>query len=120
MTDYAAVVDRYLAAWNEPYGVAREAAVAGLWTADGTYTDPLADAEGPAAIAAVIAGAHEMFPGHEFRALPTVDGHHHVVRFGWELVPAGGGEAVAVGFDVAVLAGDRIRAVLGFLDKVPG
>jgi SnoaL-like domain len=120
MTDYAAVVDRYLAAWNEPDEAARAAAVAALWTADGTYTDPLADAAGPGAVTAVIAGAREMFPGYEFRALPTVDGHHHVVRFGWELVPAGGGEAVAVGFDVAVLDGDRIRSVAGFLDQVPG
>jgi hypothetical protein len=121
MTDYAAVVDRYIAAWNEPDEAARRAAVAGLWTADGTYTDPLADAAGPGAIAAVIAAGRDMFPGHEFRALPTVDGHHDLVRFGWELVPTGGGESVAAGFDVAVLAGDgRIRSVLGFLDKVPG
>jgi hypothetical protein len=50
----------------------------------------------------------------------NVDAHHNVVRFSWELVPAAGGESVAVGFDVAVTADDgRIRNVVGFLDKTP-
>jgi hypothetical protein len=70
---------------------------------------------------AVIDGAREMFPGLRFEPAGIVNGHHDVVRFGWQLVPAAGGEPVAVGFDVAELTGDgRIRAVFGFLDKVPG
>ena len=49
-----------------------------------------------------------------------VDAHHNVARFGWELVPAGGGESIVEGFDVAVTADDgRIGSVLGFLDKAP-
>jgi hypothetical protein len=53
-----------------------------------------------------------------FRVGPSVDAHHDLVRFTWELGPAGG-EAVVVGTDVAVLDGDgRIRQVHGFLDKV--
>jgi hypothetical protein len=120
MTDYTAIVDRYLATWNEPDPAARGVAIAEQWTADGTYTDPLADVSGHDGVAAVIAGAREMFPGHEFRALPTVDGHHGIVRFGWELVPSGGTEPTVVGFDVAVVTEDgRLRQVLGFLDKVP-
>ena len=47
--------------------------------------------------------------------------HHNVVRFSWELVPASGGDSVAIGFDVAVTEEDgRIRSVFGFLDKAPG
>jgi hypothetical protein len=35
-------------------------------------------------------------------------------------MPDGGGEAVVEGTDFAVLAGDdRLRAVTGFLDRVP-
>ena len=114
------VADRYVAAWNEPDAEARRHAVAGLWTEDGTYTDPLASAKGHDAIGAVIAGAREMFPGHVFELMDNVDAHHDVVRFGWELVPQGGGESVVTGFDVAVVAGDgRLRNVFGFLDKVP-
>jgi hypothetical protein len=49
-----------------------------------------------------------------------VDGHHEQARFSWHLGPAGAAEPVVVGFDVAVLDGDRIGSVYGFLDKVPG
>lgn len=114
------VIDRYLAAWNEPDADARRRTVAELWTEDGTYTDPLASVEGHEAIGAVIDGARGMFPGHVFRSIGVVDAHHDIVRFGWELVPEGGDESVVIGFDVAVVAGDgRLRNVYGFLDKVP-
>ncbi len=61
-----------------------------------------------------------MFPGHVFRLAGDVDAHHGIARFGWELVPATGGEPLVVGFDVAVAAADgRLRGVYGFLDRVP-
>jgi SnoaL-like domain len=120
MTDYNALVDRYIAVWNEPDAEARGKAIAELLTDDATFTDPLADVSGHDGIAAVIAGARELFPGHEVRALPGIDGHHNLVRFGWEMVPAGGGEPPVIGFDVAVVAeGGRLRAIHGFIDKAP-
>ena len=120
MTDYTNLVDRYLATWNEPDPAARATAIADLWAADGTYTDPLADVTGHDGVAAVIAGAREMFPGHEFRPRPGIDGHHDIVRFGWDLVPDGGTEPTVTGFDIAVLTPEgRLRTILGFLDKVP-
>jgi hypothetical protein len=115
------LVNRYLAVWNTADADARLAAVEDLFTEDATYTDPLADVAGRDGIAAVVAGARDMFPGHEFRPYGTADGHHDLVRFGWEMVPDGGDEPTVIGFDVAVLAPDgRVRAVHGFLDKVPG
>ena len=84
------VIDRYIAAWNEPDADVRRRAVAELWTEDGTYTDPLASVEGHEAIGAVIAGAREMFPGHVFRPIGSVEAHHDIVRFGWELAGVGG------------------------------
>ncbi|MEV0158102.1 nuclear transport factor 2 family protein [Micromonospora sp. NPDC050686] len=120
MNPYSDLVDRYLAVWNEADGDARAAAVGALFTPDATYTDPLAEVRGHEQISAVIGGVQQAFPGHVLRPHGVVDGHHDVVRFGWELVPAGGGEAVVVGFDVAVRDTDgRVRAVHGFLDKVP-
>ncbi|MEW9554335.1 nuclear transport factor 2 family protein [Nonomuraea sp. NPDC050783] len=114
-----ALVERYVAAWNETDADARAKAVAALWTEDGTYTDPLADVAGHDAIAAVIEGAQGMFPGLVFTPGEVYDAHHHIARFTWHLGPAGG-EPVAVGFDVVELAEDgRIRRVLGFLDKAP-
>ncbi|MFD7663984.1 nuclear transport factor 2 family protein [Streptomyces sp. NPDC059788] len=118
---YEDAVARYFAAWNaagaDDGGTAE--AVAAAFTEDATYTDPLADAAGHEQLAAVIAGAHTQFPGFVFRPLGAPDGHHDLVRFGWELVAPDGSAPVA-GFDVAALAADgRIRSVSGFLDRVP-
>ncbi|MGK5637185.1 nuclear transport factor 2 family protein [Streptomyces sp. URMC 126] len=116
---YETAVIRYLAAWNAD-AASLATAVAAAWTEDGSYTDPLAAVTGHEGIAAVIAAAHERFPGFEFRGTGAVDGHHDTVRFGWELVSTADGSAPVAGFDVAVLAEDgRIRSVLGFLDRVP-
>ncbi|MCI2419692.1 nuclear transport factor 2 family protein [Saccharopolyspora sp. K220] len=113
------LLDRYLAAWNERDADKRRAAVDELWTAEGTYTDPLAEVRGRAAIDATIAAVQGQFPDFVFRPGGTFDAHHSIARFTWELGPADG-EAVVVGFDVAVLDDDgRIRDVHGFLDRVP-
>lgn len=117
---YQTAAARYFEAWNatEPEALAK--AVAAAWTADGSYTDPLADVSGHEGIAAVIAGAHEQFPGFVFRPLGAVDGHHDTARFAWELVNEADGSAPVAGFDVVTLdAEGRIRSVLGFLDRVP-
>ncbi|WJV47352.1 nuclear transport factor 2 family protein [Streptomyces flavofungini] len=113
-------VARYFEAWNSADPASLTKAVAAAWTEDGTYTDPLADVSGHARVAAVIAGAREQFPGFSFRHTGEVDGHHGIARFTWELVSDADGSAPVAGFDVIVLAEDgRIRAVHGFLDRVP-
>lgn len=78
-------VARYFAAWNAPSAEARTKAVAEAWTEDGGYTDPLVDVSGRDAIAAVIAGTRAQFPGFAFRLLGRPEGHHDLVRFGWEI-----------------------------------
>ncbi|WP_369255106.1 nuclear transport factor 2 family protein [Streptomyces sp. R35] len=117
---YETAVARYFEAWNAGGQDALAKAVAAAWTTDGRYTDPLADVRGHEQIAALIAAAQEQFPGFAFRRLGAVDGHHDVVRFGWELVSEADGSAPVAGFDVITLDGeDRIRSVYGFLDRVP-
>jgi hypothetical protein len=117
---YADAVARYFEAWNATGEEALGKAVAGAFAEEGRYTDPLADVVGHEAIAAVITGAHEQFPGFVFRLLGDVEGHHDIARFGWELVAVADGSAPVAGFDVVRLAEDgRIRSVLGFLDRVP-
>jgi ketosteroid isomerase-like protein len=123
---YESAVARYFEAWNAGDPEALAKAVAAAWSAEGTYTDPLAAVTGHTEIAGLIAGAHEQFPGFVFRPLGAVDGHHDTARFAWELVsqaggtPSGGGSAPVAGFDVITLDADgRIRSVLGFLDRVP-
>ncbi|MFD8226234.1 nuclear transport factor 2 family protein [Streptomyces massasporeus] len=117
---YEDAVARYFEAWNADDAAARAKAVAAAWTEDGGYTDPLADVRGHEGIAAVIAAAREQFPGFAFRLTGVVDGHHDIARFSWELVSTADGSAPVAGSDVITLDGeDRIRAVLGFLDRVP-
>jgi len=117
---YESAAARYFEAWNATEPEALRKAVAAAWTADGGYTDPLADVRGHEGVTAVITAAHEQFPGFVFRPLGTVDGHHDTARFGWELVSEADGSAPVAGFDVVTLdAEGRIRQVLGFLDRVP-
>ena len=116
------LVESYLDTWNETDPDARRSAVASVWAEDAQYVDPLASVSGHDQISELIGGVHQQAPGHVFRLLDDrVDTHHNLVRFSWELVPASGGESLAIGFDVAVTGEDgRIRSVFGFLDKVPG
>ncbi|MEU9173517.1 nuclear transport factor 2 family protein [Streptomyces sp. NPDC048420] len=117
---YENAVVRYLEAWNAQEPEARTKTVAAAWAVGGGYTDPLAEVVGHEQIAAVIAAAHERFPGFSFRLTGTVEGHHDTARFSWELVSEADGSAPVAGSDVITLAGDgRIRTVLGFLDRVP-
>ena len=113
------IVERYLAAWNEKDSSKRRSLVEALWTQDGSYTDPLADAHGPAEIDGLIGAVQAQFPDFVFTLGGGVDAHHEQARFSWHLGPAGAPEPVVIGFDVAVLDGDRIRSVYGFLDRVP-
>ncbi|MBL1084635.1 nuclear transport factor 2 family protein [Streptomyces actinomycinicus] len=117
---YETAVARYFDAWNAGGPEELAKAVAAAWSEDGGYTDPLVDVSGHEGIAAVIAAAHEQFPGFVFRPGGSVDGHHDTARFSWELVSEADGSAPVAGFDVITLDEDgRIRSVLGFLDRVP-
>ncbi|MFC7645190.1 hypothetical protein ACFQX6_34520 [Streptosporangium lutulentum] len=70
-------------------------------------------------IDATIGAVQQQFPGLVFTLGGDVDAHHNLARFTWNLGPEGG-EAIVVGFDVAVLTEDgRIQTVHGFLDRVP-
>lgn len=121
MTAYDEAVQRYFTAWNAATAEELAKAVEAAFTEGATYTDPLADVRGHEELAATIDGAHQQFPGFEFRLAGTPDGHHDIVRFGWELVSTADGSAPVAGSDVIVLADDgRITSVSGFLDRVPG
>lgn len=119
MTDHTNLIHRYIDAWNQADPTIRQALVEELFSGDARYTDPMAVAKGPEAIAATIGAVQNQFPGFTFRLVGDVDGHHDQIRFTWELAPAGK-PAPIIGFDVAVVnSDDRICTVLGFLDRVP-
>jgi hypothetical protein len=120
MSDLTAIVDKYLAAWNETDATDRRRKIDELWAADGTYTDPLAAASGRDGFDQLIGAAQQQFAGLQFVRGATYDEHHSVVRFTWDLVPAPGAEPVVIGFDVAEVNSDgQISNVYGFIDKMP-
>jgi hypothetical protein len=120
MTDITATIDRYIEIWNDTDTRRRQGLIAQTFTEDAAYVDPLAAIEGRDAIDATVAAIQTQFPGHAFRLAGPVDAHHNLARFNWEMVPDGAGEALVVGFDVAVLAEDgKMQNVHGFLDKIP-
>jgi hypothetical protein len=112
------LIHRYIDAWNETDGVRRQELVAGVWTDDGTYLDPLMSAAGHDSIATVIALAQQQFPEHRFELSSGPDAHNDRVRFAWRLYGPGGDAPVAAGTDFATVADDgRLSSVTGFLES---
>lgn len=123
-TDFAALAERYVAAFNETDPIARKRLVADLFTAGSRYVDPLADVTGHDGVDGFLGAAQETLAGCEFRVLGDVDAHHDRARFRWGAAPpavwADGAEPPVIGFDVVVVDADgRIDQVHGFLDRMP-
>ena len=123
MTKVAELIDCYVAVWNEPDADRRRKGIEQLWAEDGAHFTPSLEARGYQALEARVAGAHEKWVragSFVFRSSGTAEAHHNGVRFNWEMVPAAGGAAAAVGFDFLVLGDDgRIRLDYQFLDRPP-
>ncbi len=114
----AAVVESYIASWNEGDAERRRELVGATFADDARYLDPLMSGTGVDGIADMIGAAQAQFPGHRFELEFGPDAHNDVVRFAWALV-GDGGAAVAKGVDFATLASDgRLRNVTGFLETV--
>jgi hypothetical protein len=47
MPDFTKLAEQYIATWNETDPSVRRALIGQLWSQDGRYIDPLADACGP-------------------------------------------------------------------------
>ena len=85
MSDLATTVDTYLAMWNEEDPERRAEHIRRAWTTDGSYVDPLLEADGHHALAEMVTAVQGQYPGHRFRRTSGIDAHHDQVRFGWEL-----------------------------------
>ncbi|MEW9532065.1 nuclear transport factor 2 family protein [Microbispora sp. NPDC049125] len=119
MSDMTKLAERYLNCWNITDAAERRAEMEEVLTESASYIDPLAGVHGRDQIDAVMAAVQGQFPGLVFTLAGEVDAHHNVARFNWHLGPEGG-DAIVIGFDVAVLDEDgRIATVYGFLDQVP-
>jgi hypothetical protein len=118
MTDITETVDTYLAMWNATDADERAALIAKAWVPDARYVDPVQEADGYAALSAMVEAIHAHYPGQQFRRTTAVDTHHDEVRFGWELgVP--GGDVTVAGVDVGILAADgRLQRITGFFGEL--
>jgi hypothetical protein len=103
------IADRYVAVWHETDAQIRRDLIARLWVEDGRHYVGEREAHGYDALEQRIIGSHEKnvrdgdnrFRAGNARAL------RDVVTFDWTMVPAGGGEALATGREILLLAEDR-------------
>jgi hypothetical protein len=117
MSPVALLVDRYINTWNEADPARRRDLIRTTYADDACYRDPVLEADGHAAIDAMIRRVHERFPGCRFRLASGPDAHHGRVRFAWTLAPEDA-PPVVEGIDFATFAGDRLTSVTGFFDRV--
>ena len=116
-SDLNTILNRFIEAWNETDAGRRRELVAGTWSEDGAYVDPLMTGTGHDSIATMIALAQERFPDHRFELSFGPDAHNDRVRVGWRLYGPEGDEPVAAGVDFGTVAEDgRLRSVTGFLE----
>ena len=113
MSELNQLVNRYIALWHEPDAELRRQSITELWVEDGVQFTRSREIRGYKALEERIEAAHEEFVktgGFVFRRSSDVNGHHNALAFHWEMVPAGGGEAAAVGTIFFLLNEDgRIR-----------
>ena len=111
-----AVVEAYVATWNETDAGKRRAGIARAWAEAGSYRDPVMTSDGHAGVDAMLAGVQARFPGFVLARTSKIDQHNGHLRFAWSLGPAGG-PSVVEGVDFCALAPDgRLASVVGFMD----
>lgn len=123
MTDINEFAARYVAVWNEGDPDRRRAAIAALWSEDGTEVIESATYRGHRALESRISDAHDQFVaqgGFVFRNAGDTVGHHDTVRFTTYMEPASGGEIAWVGFVFIKLGTDgRIDCDYQFANPPP-
>ena len=97
-----AVVEAYVATWNETDPARRRAGLAAAWTETGIYRDPVMASDGPAGIDAMLAGVQAKFPGFVLKRTSKVDAH------GGSLGGPSGGPS-AVGGSICASPGRWVR-----------
>ena len=106
--DQLALVERYVAVWNESDGMRRLDRVATLWSERGEHVNPQQAHAGCHEITAEAARVYAMCGarGQRFRCAGRVDGHHDAVRMDWELLDRDGASVLAAGTNLLLLEAD--------------
>ena len=115
-------IARYIGMWHESDPERRHRVVRELWAEDAENITRRFTVRGLAEIIARVDRAHEEWVagrGFLFRPWVAPDGHNHLIRFRWEMLPRNGGPIEARGLDIFVLdAGDRIRSLYQFAEPL--
>jgi hypothetical protein len=119
--DHQAIVDDYFAAWNTTDPAVRQATIAALYTPDAHVSDPLVDVTGHEQLSELFVRFHETYAGCSFRQKGTIDAHHDLMRWGWEMIDADG-NVMLDGLDVGLVgANGKLGYVAGFFGlQLPG
>ncbi|MBA3275843.1 MAG: nuclear transport factor 2 family protein [Chloroflexia bacterium] len=116
-TDVAALIDRYIAVWNETDPAARRALIDVTWAENATYRDPALEGSGRDGIDAMTAGFQRAYPGHTFERSDEPQISRHEQRFGWRLLTLTG-EVFLTGEDVYELSADGLlQSIVGTVDQ---
>ena len=110
-----AVLDAYVAAWNEADADARRRLLEQAVADDCSFSGPLGSMSGREALDGQIVEAREFLPGATVVRLGPAE-LDHGIRFRWRIQSASG-TTLAEGVDVVVLAADRR---LASITVVPG
>lgn len=131
------LVNRYVAVWHEPDAELRRKAIHDLWAEDGAhilqppqeirkaatelgFTSTTLEARGHDALEVRVTRTYEEFVGSgafSFRPRDNADRLHNVVKFSWEMVPAGGGDVAGTGLEILILNEDgRIKTDYQFIE----
>lgn len=112
-TSTDALIDTYIASWNETDAGARRALIDQAWAEDATYRDPLLSGEGRDGIDAMIAGFLAGYPNHTFARTGTAEVSGDTLTFTWEVRDQAGATVVA-GTDEAVVNADgQLTSIVG-------
>jgi hypothetical protein len=97
-TEVGAIIERYLAVWNEPDSAVRRRQIAELWAEDGAHVLPSSKIRGREAIEAEVKRTYDAAGAKGFTfSAHNVEGHHEAVRFDWEMRTGTDGPAAATG-----------------------
>lgn len=131
------LASRYAAVWTESDAELRRKTIQELWAEDGAhilqppqeirqaaaglgFTSATLEAHGHDQLEVRVTRAYEEFvaPGQfTFKARDNADRLHNVVKFTWDMVPVGGGEAAGTGLEILLLDGDgRIETDYQFIE----
>jgi len=110
------LVENYIAVWNERDVSKRRSLIDLVFTNACIYIDPNNSVVGRDAIELLVEALQAKLPGLRFALSGAVNAHHDQALFSWKLAAPGATAPTATGVDMAVLDGNRIHQLHGFVN----